>query len=154
VKTWLLSGRPAVILAWLSAVTAIGQWVVFVPVLAMGVVAGSFYIALFFFTFLALPIGAATAVAAALVVRRRPRLASVLLLLTAVGLAYPLGAPLLIPLTGAALAFLASKTPEVRTQIPGTGGRGATLRALGIGAAVAVSAIIVAPMVVVWALGR
>lgn len=71
-KRWLLSGKPASILAVLSALIAVGQWLILLVVAAMTVDAGELTRALLLLAFFAWPVAAVTAVAAAVLVRRRP----------------------------------------------------------------------------------
>ena len=93
-------------LAIVTAVIAIGQWLVLLPLFAMGSVnEGRLYDALLFLAFVGWPAAAFSAAAAARLTGREPRRAAVLLFVSAIPLVFPLYLPAAVPLTGAALAL-------------------------------------------------
>lgn len=148
VKRWLLSGTPASILAGLSAVIAVGQWLLLLLLAMMMVDADAATRAFILVAFFAWPAAAVAAVAAAVLVRPRPRLAAGLLLLVAFSLAYPVPIGAAVALIAAALAFASRNTVSV--QAPGSAGGGALdiLRAGGIGVAAFIGLLMLAQLVI------
>jgi len=105
-------------LALLSALIALGQWVVVVPFLYMGSVdADRLYTVLLLAAFLGWPLAGVAAFAAAGLVERRPRAATVLLLLVGLALIFPLFIGGVIALAAAAIRFRSQGS--TRTPLPG-----------------------------------
>lgn len=142
------SARLARILAFLSAIIAVAQWVVFVPLIAMGAVdADRLYSALLIAAFFGWPLAAAAAFAAAVLLDRRPRAATVLLVLVGAGLLYPFFAGGILALVAAALAFRSRS--NVTSPVAGGWLKVKELSRAGIAGIVAVVALlIVAPSLV------
>ncbi len=103
---WLASGRLTVVLAWLTAVAALGLWLIVLPLFAMGAVdAGPVYRVMLVLAFFGWPVAGVLAIVAARTVHRRPRKAAALLLVAAAALAFPFFLLPVLPLTAAILAF-------------------------------------------------
>ena len=125
-------------LALLSALIAVGQWVVFVPLLAMGSFdAGTVYVALLIAAFVGWPVLSIAGIAAAVLVDRRPRAAAVLLLIVGLGLLYPFLVGGLVGLAGAALAFQSRRAVEAAPQ------RGGWIKAKEVSRAVVIGVVAV-----------
>lgn len=104
-------------LALLSALIAVGQWVVFVPLLAMGSVdADRLYVTLVIAAFVGWPVLGIAGFAGAVLVDRRPRAATVLLLIVGLGLLYPFLVGGLVGLAAAGLAFQSRREVEAAPQ--------------------------------------
>jgi len=149
---WLTSGRTAAILAVVSGLLAIGHWLVFLPLLAMGTVdADRLYIALVILAFVAWPAAAVAAIAAATLVGSRPRLAALLLLLMAPGLGWPFVVLPVLPLTAAAIAYASSRATEPAvSKEPVRRTVGQVARAVAIGVVAVVGLVTVAALTVPW----
>ena len=137
---------PARLLALLSALIALGQWFVFLPLAAMNVDPDALTRVLLLLAFVGWPAAAACAFGAARIVSSRPEVATVLLLFVAASLAYPLFVSGLVPLAAAALAYLS------RSSMPAAAPSGSaatdTARGVGTGVLIVVALVALSPFVV------
>lgn len=133
-------------LALLSALIALGQWFLFLPLAAMNVDPDALPRVLLLLAFVAWPAAAACAFGAARIVSSRPEVATVLLLFVAASLAYPLFVSGLVPLAAAVLAYLS------RPATPAAARRGSAAadaaRGVGTGVVIVVALVAMSPFVI------
>ncbi len=151
------SARIARVLAVVAGVIAIGEWIVFLPLYAMGTVNdGRLFHALVLLAFFALPIAAACAFAGASAVKQRSRLAAWILALGAAlqalvegSLAFPLFIGAAPAVSAAALAFRSRRDMATPVAEGRAGEWSQALRTGGVAALVVVGLLVLVPTVIV-----
>lgn len=102
-------------LAAATAVIAVGQWLVLLPLFAMGAVnEGRVYDILLVLAFFGWPAAAVLAALAAGTAQRQPRRAAVLLLPSIPALLFPFFIAALVPIAGVALALASARAKPSR----------------------------------------
>ena len=105
--------RAAVALAWLTTLLIAGEWLVVLPLFAMGAFdAGRLYRVLLLAAFFGWPAAAGAAAIAATSLHRHSRRAAVLLIPCVAALAYPLPFLAPVPLAAAILALVSNRTAQ------------------------------------------
>jgi len=107
----MLMQRAAVALAWLSTLLIAGEWLVVLPLFAMGAVdAGRLYRVFLLAAFFGWPVAAGAAAIAATSMHRNGRRSAALFIPAVAALAYPLPFLAPVPLAAAILALLSDRT--------------------------------------------